>query len=280
MVGAIAGYFGGFIDSLIMRICDAVLSFPSIILAMAIAAARGGPGLENAMIAVIIVLWPEYARLMRGQVLTLKQNEFVTAAESIGASQPRILFRHILPSTDAPIVVKATLDVGSAIVLTAGLSFIGIGAVPPTAEWGAMVNQGSRSRVAILVVLDLPRVGDHVGRHGPQLLRRRLARRAGSEAARGLGVRREDGETGRRRSHHRPWQWINLRIEKGRDRDIRRICLRGSGVRPIHCLGEYWLRNVRHGARRDQTTPANSARSAAGSSGGLPGISLVAVKIS
>ncbi len=143
-VGAIAGFAGGKLDTLIMRICDAVLSFPSIILAMAIAAARGGPGLSNAMIAVIIVLWPEYARLMRGQVLTIKENEFVSAAKSIGVSSRRVLFRHILPSTDAPIVVKATLDVGAAIVLTAGLSFIGIGAVPPTAEWGAMVNQGAK----------------------------------------------------------------------------------------------------------------------------------------
>lgn len=143
-IGAIAGFAGGKIDTLIMRICDAVLSFPSIILAMAIAAARGGPGLSNAMIAIILVLWPEYARLMRGQVLTIKENEFVTAARSLGVSNRRVLFRHILPSTDAPIVVKATLDVGAAIVLTAGLSFIGIGAVPPTAEWGAMINQGAK----------------------------------------------------------------------------------------------------------------------------------------
>jgi peptide/nickel transport system permease protein len=145
VVGAVAGYFGGYVDSLIMRTCDAVLSFPSIILAMAIAAARGGPGLSNAMIAVILVLWPEYARVMRGQVLALKENDFVTAAQSVGSSRWRVLFRHIIPSTDAPIVVKATLDVGYAIVLTAGLSFIGIGAIPPRAEWGAMVNQGSKA---------------------------------------------------------------------------------------------------------------------------------------
>ncbi len=95
------------------------------------------------MLAVGIVLWPEYARVMRGQVLSLRANEFVTAAESIGASRRRILFRHILPSTDAPIIVKATLDVGSAIVLTAALSFIGLGVVPPQAEWGAMIKQGA-----------------------------------------------------------------------------------------------------------------------------------------
>jgi peptide/nickel transport system permease protein len=143
LLGAVAGYLGGPVDSVIMRTADAILSFPSIILAMAITAARGGPGLENALFAVAIVLWPEYARLMRSQVLALREHEYVTAARSIGADQRRVLFRHILPGADAPTIVKATLDVGSAIVLTAGLSFIGLGAVPPTAEWGAMVKQGA-----------------------------------------------------------------------------------------------------------------------------------------
>jgi peptide/nickel transport system permease protein len=143
MLGALAGYTGGAVDAVIMRAADAILSFPSIILAMTITAVRGGPGLGNALIAVGFVLWPEYARLMRSQVLTLRESEFVTAAKSVGAGQQRVLFRHILPSTDAPIIVKATLDVGAAIVLTAGLSFIGLGAVPPTAEWGAMIKQGA-----------------------------------------------------------------------------------------------------------------------------------------
>jgi len=142
-LGALAGYLGGAVDSVVMRVADAILSFPSIILAMSITAVRGGPGLGNALIAVGFVLWPEYARLMRSQVLAIRENEFVTAARSVGAGRNRILFRHILPSTDAPIIVKATLDVGSAIVLTAGLSFIGLGAVPPTAEWGAMIKQGA-----------------------------------------------------------------------------------------------------------------------------------------
>src|SRR5919107_5024984 len=141
-LGALAGYLGGAVDSVVMRAADAILSFPSIILAMSITAVRGGPGLGNALIAVGFVLWPEYARLMRSQVLAIRENEYVTAAKSVGAVRNRILFRHILPSTDAPIIVKATLDVGSAIVLTAGLSFIGLGAVPPTAEWGAMIKQG------------------------------------------------------------------------------------------------------------------------------------------
>ena len=142
-LGALAGYLGGAVDSVVMRAADAILSFPSIILAMSITAVRGGPGLGNALIAVGFVLWPEYARLMRSQVLAIRENEFITAARSVGAGRNRILFRHILPSTDAPIIVKATLDVGSAIVLTAGLSFIGLGAVPPTAEWGAMIKQGA-----------------------------------------------------------------------------------------------------------------------------------------
>lgn len=143
ILGAAAGYLGGTLDSIVMRAADAVLSFPSIILAMTITAVRGGPGLANALIAVAFVLWPEYARLMRGQVLALRSSEFVTAAESIGVPHQRILFRHILPCADAPLIVKATIDVGAAIVLTAGLSFIGLGAVPPTAEWGAMIKQGA-----------------------------------------------------------------------------------------------------------------------------------------
>ncbi len=143
LLGAFAGYMGGAVDAVIMRSADAILSFPSIILAMTNTAVRGGPGLGNALIAVGFVLWPEYARLMRSQVLSLRESEFVTAAQSVGAGQKRVLFRHILPSTDAPIIVKATLDVGAAIVLTAGLSFIGLGAVPPTAEWGAMIKQGA-----------------------------------------------------------------------------------------------------------------------------------------
>ena len=147
LVGAASGYIGGFFDTVIMRACDGVLAFPSIILAMAIAVIRGEPSLQNAMFAVVLVLWPEYARLMRGQVLSIRHNDYIMAAEALGASRSRVLFRHIMPSTDAPIVVKATLDVGAAIVLTAGLSFIGLGAVPPTAEWGSMVSQASKTGV-------------------------------------------------------------------------------------------------------------------------------------
>jgi peptide/nickel transport system permease protein len=169
--GAIAGYIGGWVDSVIMRVVDVVLAFPSIILAMAITAARGGPGLENALIAIVLVLWPEYARVMRGVVLSLKENEYVIAAQAVGASRWRILTRHILPGAQAPLVVKSTLDVGGAIVLTAGLSFIGLGAVPPDPEWGAMINlarlkfqywwMGAFPAMAITtVVLSLNFIGD------------------------------------------------------------------------------------------------------------------------
>jgi peptide/nickel transport system permease protein len=171
ILGAMAGYLGGWVDSVIMRIVDVVLAFPSIILAMAITAARGGPGLENALVAIVLVLWPEYARVMRGSVLTLKQNEYVVAAQAVGASRWRILTRHILPGAQAPLVVKSTLDVGGAIVLTAGLSFIGLGAVPPDPEWGAMINlarqkfqfwwMGAFPAMAITtVVLSLNFIGD------------------------------------------------------------------------------------------------------------------------
>ena len=141
LVGALAGYIGGIFDLLIMRLADITLAFPSIVLALAIASVLG-PSLKNALIAMILVWWPEYARLMRGQVLSVKNNEYVTAARSIGVSSGRILARHIIPNTSAPIVVKASLDAGSAILTIAALSFIGLGAVPPTPEWGTMISMG------------------------------------------------------------------------------------------------------------------------------------------
>jgi len=141
LVGALAGYIGGVFDLLIMRLADITLAFPSIVLALAIAAALG-PSLRNALIAMILVWWPEYARLMRGQVLSVKNDEYVVAARVLGASDGRILARHIIPNTLAPIIVKASLDAGSAILTIAALSFIGLGAVPPTPEWGAMISMG------------------------------------------------------------------------------------------------------------------------------------------
>lgn len=141
LVGASAGYIGGLYDLLIMRLADITLAFPSIVLALAIAAVLG-PSITNALIAMVLVWWPEYARLMRSQVLSVKNNEYVMAAVALGGSRSRVLMRHILPNTFAPILVKASLDAGSAILNIAALSFIGLGAVPPTPEWGAMISTG------------------------------------------------------------------------------------------------------------------------------------------
>ncbi len=141
LIGALAGYLGGVFDLLIMRVADITLAFPSIVLALAIASVLG-PSLKNAVIAMILVWWPEYSRLMRGQVLSVKTNEYVTAATSVGVPGWRILSRHILPNSGSPIIIKASLDAGSAILTIAALSFIGLGAVPPTPEWGAMISMG------------------------------------------------------------------------------------------------------------------------------------------
>jgi peptide/nickel transport system permease protein len=141
LVGASAGYIGGAYDLTVMRLADITLAFPSIVLALAIAAVLG-PGLVNALIAMVLVWWPEYARLMRSQVLSVKNSDYVTASVALAASHPRVLFNHILPNTFAPILVKASLDAGSAILTIAALSFIGLGAVPPTPEWGAMISTG------------------------------------------------------------------------------------------------------------------------------------------
>src|SRR5512141_2910021 len=141
LIGASAGYIGGTYDLLLMRVADITLAFPSIVLALAIAAVLG-PSITNALIAMVLVWWPEYARLMRSQVLSIRNNEYVIATVALGGSHVRILFLHILPNAFAPIMVKASLDAGSAILTIAALSFIGLGAVPPTPEWGAMISTG------------------------------------------------------------------------------------------------------------------------------------------
>jgi peptide/nickel transport system permease protein len=143
LVGLMAGYSGGLVGEVLMRFTDIFFAFPPLILAMAIAGALG-PSLNNAMIAIAVVTWPVYARLVRGQVLSLREREFVIAARSIGSSTPRILLRHLLPNTLAPILVQASFDMGGAILAAAGLSFIGFGAQPPTPEWGVMISEGRK----------------------------------------------------------------------------------------------------------------------------------------
>jgi peptide/nickel transport system permease protein len=141
VLGLVAGYIGGWVDEILMRITDVFLAFPSLILAMAIAGALG-PSLLNAMIAIAAVSWPVYVRLVRGQVLSLRQREFVEAARSIGAATPRILWRHLLPNLLAPLLVQATFDLGGTILTAAGLSFIGFGAQIPSPEWGRLISDG------------------------------------------------------------------------------------------------------------------------------------------
>lgn len=141
ILGAIAGYYGGRLDNFIMRMMDILLAIPSILLAISIVAALG-PGLSNVMIAVGISSIPSYSRIVRASVLTLKDQEFVEAARAVGANDVRIIGRHIIPNSMAPIIVQATLGVAGAILSAAGLSFIGLGIQPPTPEWGAMLSSG------------------------------------------------------------------------------------------------------------------------------------------
>ena len=142
-LGLLSGYFGGIVDTLIMRFIDALMAIPGLMLALAIGAALGG-GLGNVMISLGISLIPTYARLMRGQVLTVKQADYVIAGEVIGSSDLRIMLMHVFPNCLSPLIVLITLNLGVAILAEAGLSFLGLGITPPGAAWGAMVNDGYR----------------------------------------------------------------------------------------------------------------------------------------
>lgn len=140
-IGAIAGYFGGTTDDILMRITDIFLTVPALVLAIAVTAALG-KGIINVMIGISLVWWPGFARLTRSLVLSLREEVYVEAAHSIGVSQINILIRHILPNILSPIIVKMSTDFGFAVLTAAALGFIGLGAQPPTPEWGAMINDG------------------------------------------------------------------------------------------------------------------------------------------
>jgi len=140
-IGLVAGYVAGLVDESLMRLTEVFLAFPPLILAMAIAGALG-PSLTNAIIAIAAVTWAVYARLARGQILSLRRREFVEAARAIGVHPVRILARHLLPNAVAPLLIQASFDMGAAIIAAAGLSFIGFGAQPPTPEWGVMISEG------------------------------------------------------------------------------------------------------------------------------------------
>ncbi len=140
-IGGVAAYAGGKTEEILMRIADVVLAFPPLILAMAIAAARG-VGVGNAVLSLVAIWWPQYARLSRSLILVQRDQEYVQAAHALGHGPARTLVRHILPNAAGPMIALLTLDVGNAIITFSSLSFLGLGAVPPTPEWGAMVSAG------------------------------------------------------------------------------------------------------------------------------------------
>jgi len=140
-LGVVAGYAGGMLDELIMRITDVFLSFPPLLLAMAISTLLG-PNLTNAMIAIAIAWWPWYTRLLRSEGISVRERDYVQAARAMGASPGKIVFKHVLPNCLTPIIIQSSMDFGSIILTSAALSFLGLGAQPPTPEWGLMVSTG------------------------------------------------------------------------------------------------------------------------------------------
>ena len=139
-IGGIAGFYGGWLDNILMRIMDSIFSFPALLLAIVLVAVLG-PSIINAMIAIGIIYIPIFARIVRGSVLSNKENEYVEAAKAIGQSNFKILFLEIIPNCLAPIIVQATVTLADAIIIEAGLSFIGLGALPPNASWGKMLSE-------------------------------------------------------------------------------------------------------------------------------------------
>jgi ABC-type dipeptide/oligopeptide/nickel transport system permease subunit len=142
-LGAVSGYFGGWTDTIVMRITDILLAFPGILLAIALVAVLG-PSLNNVILALSIIGWVGYARLVRGQVLKVREMEYVTAAKALGAKSPRVIVLHVLPNVINPVIVMATLGLAGAILSEASLSFLGLGVQPPTPSWGAMLTAGRR----------------------------------------------------------------------------------------------------------------------------------------
>jgi peptide/nickel transport system permease protein len=155
VLGVLGGYYTGWVETVVMRLTDVLMAFPYILLAIAIVAGLG-PGLRNAMIAIAIVGFPLYTRLVRGIVLSVKQLEFVEAARALGSSDATILVRHVMPQFISPVLVTFSLDVGAKILATAGLSFLGLGTQPPTADWGSMLATGRQFVILSPHVVLLP----------------------------------------------------------------------------------------------------------------------------
>jgi peptide/nickel transport system permease protein len=143
LIGAVAGYAGGWTDAILMRVTDIFLAFPKLILALAFVSALG-PGIENAVLAIAITSWPPYARIARAETLTVRNSDYIKAVQLMGASPMRIVFRHIMPLCISSLIIRVTLDMAGIILTAAGLGFLGLGAQPPLPEWGAMIASGRR----------------------------------------------------------------------------------------------------------------------------------------
>ena len=179
LIGGAAAIAGGRIDSLVMRLVDIVLAFPGFLLALALAAILG-PGLVDLVIALTAMGWTGYARMVRGELLSLREREYVEAARSLGARSERILFRHLLPGVAGPVVVQATFGIGSIIVAEAALSFLGLGVLPPTPSWGNMLDSGRQFLLVAPHLTTAPGVAIGVAVLGFNLLGDGLAHRIGS----------------------------------------------------------------------------------------------------
>ena len=143
LVGAVAGYAGGWVDTVLMRVTDIFLAFPKLVLALALVAVLG-PGIENAIIAIAITSWPPYARIARAETLTVRNSDYIAAVTLMGASPSRIVFRHVMPMCVSSLIIRVTLDMAGIILTAAGLGFLGLGAQPPLPEWGVMIASGRR----------------------------------------------------------------------------------------------------------------------------------------
>ncbi|MDP2754729.1 MAG: ABC transporter permease [Nitrospirota bacterium] len=143
IVGTVSGYLGGIVDTVMMRITDIFISFPSLVLALAFVAALG-PGLDHAVLAIALTSWPSIARLARAETLSLRKADYITAIELQGASKARVIVRHIMPMCMSSVIVRLTMNMASIILTAAGLGFLGLGALPPAPEWGAMISSGRR----------------------------------------------------------------------------------------------------------------------------------------
>ncbi|KFI29507.1 D-ala-D-ala transporter subunit [Haematobacter missouriensis] len=169
LIGTTAGYFGGWVDTVLMRVTDIVLAFPRLILALAFVAALG-PGIENAIIAIAITSWPPYARLARAETLTIRNTDFIAASKLQGASSARIIWGHVVPLCMPSVIVRVTLDMAGIILTAAGLGFLGLGAQPPSPEWGAMVASGRRFLIDQWWVATMPGIAIFVVSLGFNLL--------------------------------------------------------------------------------------------------------------